>query len=77
MRYSREDSIKVRLTDRVQLVMAVEKLMEQGVAEELIPVQLTRFFYVDLDELKIALDTVRKLQSLRKADESEELRAVA
>lgn len=77
MRYTREDSIKVRLTDRVQLIMAIEKLMEQGMTEELIPVQLTRFFYVDLDELKIALDAVKKLRHLSQRDEGEDFRAVA
>lgn len=58
MRHPFEDNIKMRLTDRVQLMQAVEKLMQRGVSEELIPVRLARAFYVDIDELNAVLKTV-------------------
>lgn len=77
MRYTQEDNIKTRLTNRFQLRIAVEKLLEQGVAEELIPVHLARIFYVDLDELNAALDIVLRARQQAEALSSEDLSAVA
>jgi hypothetical protein len=55
MRYTWEDSIKARLTDRAQLLLAVEKLIELGVPEEIIPVRLAHLFYVDMDETMLLI----------------------
>ncbi len=77
MRYTHEDNIKTRLTNRFQLRIAVEKLLEQGVAEDLIPVRLARIFYVDLDELNAALDIVLRAKRQSEAPRSEDLSAVA
>ncbi|MCT8998445.1 hypothetical protein [Chelativorans intermedius] len=55
MHHPREDSIKRRLTDRAHLLLAVEKLLERGVPEEMIPVHLARAFYIDMDELNAVL----------------------
>jgi hypothetical protein len=75
MRYTWEDNIKARLTDRAQLLLAVEKLIELGVPEEIIPVRLAHLFYVDMDELNIVLDMVRRTRS--ETAESGGFRAVA
>lgn len=55
----REDSIKLRLTDRAELMTAVRHMLKKGIPEELIPVHLARAFYVDMDELNAVLDMVR------------------
>ncbi|WP_159591581.1 hypothetical protein [Chelativorans xinjiangense] len=73
MRHLREDSIKSRLTERAQLMLAVAKMMERGIPEELIPVHLARAFYVDMDELNAVLDTMRAVPERR----AQRLRAVA
>lgn len=70
MRYTQEDNIKQRLTNRAQLEIAVEKMLEQGVAEELIPVHLARIFYVDLDELNAALAVLRDARGRTEANEN-------
>jgi len=77
MRYPFEDSIKVRLTDRVHLMHAVEKLLQHGVPEELIPVRLARVFYVDIDELNIVLKTVASHRPKETQDGETDLQAVA
>ncbi|MCO5147148.1 MAG: hypothetical protein M9895_13360 [Aquamicrobium sp.] len=42
---------KRRLTEREELVVAAEFLMARGFAEDEIAVQLSRFYYVDIDAL--------------------------
>ncbi|MFC6489657.1 hypothetical protein [Nitratireductor sp. GCM10026969] len=74
MHHIREDCIKSRLTERAHLTLAVEKLMERGVPEELIPVHLARVFYVDMDELNAVLE---KMRTMKEAGEKRPLRAVA
>ncbi|WP_163267883.1 hypothetical protein [Chelativorans alearense] len=73
MRHPKEDSIKSRLTERAQLMLAVAKMMERGIPEELIPVHLARAFYVDMDELNAVLDAMRAVPERR----AQRLRAVA
>ncbi|MCT7374889.1 hypothetical protein [Chelativorans salis] len=75
MRHLREDSIKSRLTDRAQLMLAVGKMMERGIPEELIPIHLARAFYVDMDELNAVLDAMRMAPEERPRQQA--LRAVA
>ncbi len=42
---------KRRLTEREELVVAAEFLMARGFAEDEIAVQLSRFYYIDIDAL--------------------------
>ncbi|WEX11204.1 hypothetical protein [Chelativorans sp. AA-79] len=60
MRSISEDNLKTRLTDRTQLLIAVRKMLDHGIPEEMIPVRLTRAFYVDMDELNSVLDMMKK-----------------
>lgn len=46
-----DDCAKRRLTGRTELTVAAEFLMARGFDEDEIPVQLARFYYVDIDEL--------------------------
>lgn len=58
MHDARDDSIKTRLTERAQLMVAAGNLVNRGVPLELIPVHLARLFYVDVDELNAVLDMI-------------------
>src|SRR5690606_17248289 len=77
MRYPFEDSIKVRLTDRVHLMHAVEKLLQHVVSEELIPARLARVFYVDIDASNVVLNTVSSHRSMATQDGGSGLQAAA
>lgn len=46
-----DDSAKRRLTERAELVVAAEFLIARGFEHDEIAVQLSRFYYVDVDEL--------------------------
>lgn len=46
-----DDSAKRRLTERSELVVAAEFLIAHGFDEDEIAVQLSRHYYVDIDEL--------------------------
>lgn len=46
-----DDCTKRRLTSRIELTVAAEFLMARGFSKDEIPVQLARFYYVDIDEL--------------------------
>ncbi|HEU4985799.1 MAG TPA: hypothetical protein VFT89_01905 [Rhizobiaceae bacterium] len=58
MRRPMDDCIKRRLTDRSQMLVAVKYLLAHGVPEDRIPIELSRVFYVDIDELNLVLDAV-------------------
>jgi hypothetical protein len=45
------DGVKRRLTERTDLAVAVKFLMAHGFADDQIGVQLSRHYYVDIDEL--------------------------
>lgn len=77
MRYTWEDNIKTRLTDRAQLMVAVERLIERGIPEELIPVRLAHAFYVDIDELNAVLDMMRVARPAREDAVGHPFQAVA
>lgn len=62
MGYSRQDNLKLRLTEREQLASAVHKLMAAGVSEDLIPAHLVQAFYVDMDELNFILRAIAQTQ---------------
>lgn len=50
-----DDCAKRRLTDRAELTVAVEFLIGRGFEGDEIGVQLSRFYYVDIDELNDVL----------------------
>ena len=64
MTYSRQDTMKLRLTEREQLTTAVHKLMAAGISEEFIPAHLVQAFYVDMDELNHILRTVARAEQM-------------
>jgi hypothetical protein len=47
---------KRRLTDRSDLAVAAEFLISRGFSFDEVPVQLSRFYYVDIDELNEVVD---------------------
>lgn len=46
-----DDCAKRRLTERAELTVAAEFLIARGFERDEIAVQLSRFYYVDVDEL--------------------------
>jgi len=50
-----EEPLKRRLTERAEMMVAVEFLMGRGFAEDEIGLQLSRFYYIDVDELNDVL----------------------
>lgn len=52
-----EDNSKRRLTERVEILTAVNILRMRGCRTEELIVEMTRFFYVDLDEFNEVLKT--------------------
>lgn len=51
---------KKQLVDTDRIIRAVDFLAEKGVDLDHIPVELSRAFYVDLDELNAVLSTRRR-----------------
>ena len=50
---------KRRLTEHDELAVAAEFLMARGFAEDEIAVQLSRFYYIDIDALNDVVATLR------------------
>ncbi|MEI5679748.1 hypothetical protein G6N74_01600 [Mesorhizobium sp. CGMCC 1.15528] len=50
MQHVIEDSLKPRLTERVDILTAVNILRSRGYRNEDLIAEITRLFYVDLDE---------------------------
>ena len=50
MDYYVEDNAKRRLTDRLDLIMAINILRREGYEHEELIREITRIFYIDLDE---------------------------
>jgi len=50
MQHVIEDSLKPRLTERVDILTAVNILRSRGYRNEELIAEITRLFYVDLDE---------------------------
>jgi len=46
-----DDCAKRRLTERSELVVAARFLIARGIERDEIAVQLSRFYYIDVDEL--------------------------
>ena len=51
MAHLSDEGVKRRLTERNDLAVAAKFLMASGIAEDDIAVQLSRHYYVDIDEL--------------------------
>jgi hypothetical protein len=49
MRNSLDENAKRRLTGRGEIATAVDFLVSRGIAADDIPVQLARYYYVDID----------------------------
>jgi hypothetical protein len=50
-----DESRKRRLTERAEMTVAIEFLMQRGFSEDEIGLQLSRFYYVDIDALNEVL----------------------
>ncbi len=50
MQHMNDDSLKPRLTERVDIITAVNILRSRGYRNEDLIAEITRLFYVDLDE---------------------------
>lgn len=50
-----DESRKRRLTERAEMTVAVEFLMQRGFDHDEIGLQLSRFYYIDIDELNEVL----------------------
>ena len=50
MEHTVEDNAKKRLTDRLDIIMAINILRGQGYDHDDLIREITRIFYVDLDE---------------------------
>ena len=70
MRSHSEDNFKIRLVERAQLLIAVQKMLAHGIPEELIPIRLAHAFYVDIDELNAVLEIVRQAKERTPAQRS-------
>lgn len=53
-----DDGPRRRLTERAELTVAAEFLIAKGFARDEIGVQLSRFYYVDIDELNDVVATL-------------------
>lgn len=71
----REDILKRRLTDRAQMIVAVETLLRRGMNEERIPIELSRAFYVDMDELNAVLEMMTITAGARAGGNAAEMHA--
>jgi hypothetical protein len=55
MQIAIDDCAKRRLTERVDILTAVNILESRGIRREDLIVEMTKFFYVDLDEFNRVL----------------------
>lgn len=53
-----DDCAKRRLTERAELMVAAEFLIARGFRSDEIAVQLSRFYYVDIDALNDVVSTL-------------------
>lgn len=53
-----DDCVKRRLTERSHIIIAVGFLVQRGLEPDEIPGELSRNYYVDMDELNDVLDGV-------------------
>jgi len=55
MRLALDENAKRRLTERVEISVAVDFLISRGFRPDDIPAQLVKFYYVDIDLLNAVL----------------------
>jgi len=60
MLYQPDGAPRRRLTEPTELALAAEFLLARGFAEDEIAVQLSRFYYVDIDALNDVVATLAK-----------------
>lgn len=60
MLHQTDGSPRRRLTELAELTLAAEFLLSRGFAEDEIAVQLSRFYYVDIDALNNVVATLRR-----------------
>ena len=71
MRAAPDENAKRRLTGRTEIAVAVDFLTSRGFAQEEIPVQLARFYYVDIDLVnEILLEGNQLAKPLPSAEEA-------
>lgn len=58
-----DDCAKRRLTDRAELTVAAEFLIARGYGGDEIAVQLSRFYYIDIDELNEVMVELSQAQA--------------
>ena len=59
MQQAPDDCAKRRLTERIDIITAVDFLHARGYADDDVPPQLARYYYVDIDLLNDVLRTKR------------------
>jgi len=57
-----DDCAKRRLTDRMEILMAVNILRSKGFEEEDLVMEMTKLFYVDLDEFNFVLEATERVR---------------
>lgn len=55
MRHGLDENAKRRLTERAEISVAVDFLVARGFGVEDIPLQLSRYYYIDIDVLNDVL----------------------
>ncbi len=53
-----DDTHKRRLTERSELTIAAGFLLARGFEQDEIAVQLSRFYYLDIDELNLVVESL-------------------
>lgn len=61
MRTALDENAKRRLTGRSEIAVAVDFLVARGFAADEIPIQLARYYYVDIDLVNEVLAEDRQL----------------
>jgi len=54
-----EDNAKRRLTEPLEIKAAINILRDRGCRNEDLPVLMTRYFYVDLDQFNAVMKSIR------------------
>lgn len=62
-----EDCVKPRLTERVDILTAVNILRARGFEQEALIGEITRLFYVDMDEFNTVIAWIERQRRPRRA----------
>lgn len=60
-----DDYGKRRLTERSELAVAAKFLLARGFEQDDIAVQLSRFYYIDIDELNAVIARLKQARAIR------------